>query len=78
MLVERLEHIPADSGWAHRASGVRGALLRMLECLETGVLIDQQKYKESYNLGFWILEQAANEKHLGISIIRGTSNNGNI
>jgi hypothetical protein len=31
MLIERLEHIPADSIWAHRASGVRGQLLRILE-----------------------------------------------
>jgi len=30
MLAERLERISADSVWAHKASGVRGALLRVL------------------------------------------------
>ena len=63
MLVERLEHIPADSIWAHRASGVRGSLLRTLESLETGTAIDLHEYKEIYNLGFQILEAAAKEKH---------------
>jgi hypothetical protein len=31
LLVARLERLPADSHWAHQASGVRGALLRCLE-----------------------------------------------
>ncbi len=31
LLIERLERISADSPWAHRASGLRRALLRYLE-----------------------------------------------
>lgn len=78
MLIERLEHIPADSIWAHRASGVRGSLMRMIENMEIGILVNQQKYENVYNLGFWILEQAANEKHSGIYITRGASKHVNI
>ena len=63
MLIGRLEHIPADSIWAHRASGIRGSLLKMLESLEAGAAIDLHKYEEIYNLGFHILEAAVKEKH---------------
>jgi hypothetical protein len=40
MLVERLEHIPAAFISAHRASGIRGSLLRTLEDLEAGAPIN--------------------------------------
>jgi len=36
MLIKRLEHIPVDSIWAHRANGVRGTLLKMIESLQLG------------------------------------------
>jgi hypothetical protein len=36
LLLTRLERISADSYWAHRASGVRGALLKVLEKMENG------------------------------------------
>ena len=64
MLIGRLEHIPADSIWAHRASGVRGSLLKMVESLERGEMIDTSAYKKRYNLGFRILEAAAKEKRV--------------
>jgi hypothetical protein len=63
LLIERLEHIPADSVWAHRASGVRGSLLKMVENSHSGKSIDPKKWDEFYGLGFHILEQAAKEKH---------------
>lgn len=34
LLAARLERLSADSHWAHRASGLRGALLRCLDELE--------------------------------------------
>ncbi len=34
LLIQRLERISADSVWAHRSSGNRGALLRWVEQLE--------------------------------------------
>ena len=36
ILVSRLERISADSVWAHRSSGLRGGLLRLLENWEAG------------------------------------------
>jgi len=73
MLIERLEHIPADSIWAHRASGVRGSLLKILESLEAGEVIDPQKYEKLYNLGFRILEAAAKEKRINRRQIKKTT-----
>jgi hypothetical protein len=73
LLVERLEHIPADSIWAHRASGVRGSLLKMLETMETGVMIDLQRYEKLHYLGFQILEAAAKEKRINRRQIKKTT-----
>jgi hypothetical protein len=70
MLIERLEHIPADSVWAHRASGIRGSLLKMVESLETGGVLDLHKYKKLYDLGFQILEAAAKEKRINRTQIK--------
>jgi len=59
LLLERLEHISADSVLAHKASGVRGALIRCVEVKNAtqgdhlGILIEQ---------GFSILEAAAKER----------------
>ena len=64
LLLERLEHIPADSIWAHRASGVRGSLLRMLQNLENGEILEDQDVKRLISQGFDILESAAREKTL--------------
>jgi hypothetical protein len=40
LLLPRLERISADSYWAHRASGVRGTLVKILEQIETGAEVD--------------------------------------
>lgn len=63
-LVDRLEHLSVDSTYAHRASGLRGSLLRMVERLEEGGTIsreDQQRMEQLVAYGFKILEQAAKE-----------------
>ncbi|HMV95929.1 MAG TPA: hypothetical protein PKE35_11640 [Anaerolineales bacterium] len=62
MLLSRLERISADSYWAHRASGVRGALLRMLEKAEAGRPVQRSEMKRLVDLGFIILENASLEK----------------
>ncbi len=56
-----LERLSADSVWAHRASGLRGSLLRVIECAETSLpspqdLLSLERLVES---GFDILEKAA-------------------
>lgn len=35
ILVDRLERLSADSYWAHQASGLRGALLRLIDLSES-------------------------------------------
>ena len=64
LLLERLERIPADSIWAHHASGVRGSLLTMLQQLESGRHADDPDVRRLVSHGFQILEKAAREKYL--------------
>lgn len=68
LLAARLERLSADSLWAHRASGLRGALLRSLEEWERHTA--NQPDSESQLLarldqltqrGFAILARAARE-----------------
>ena len=61
LLLPRLERISVDSYWAHRASGVRGALTKMLEQMEMGVSPDQVVLRRNILIGFEILEEAAEE-----------------
>jgi hypothetical protein len=62
LLITRLERLSADSVWAHRASGVRGALLRMQEQIESGQPVEGPRATRLIRLGFQILEGAAKEK----------------
>jgi len=62
LLLARLERISVDSYWAHRASGIRGSLLRALERLEGNRPIRKSKLDALISKGFDILEQAAMEK----------------
>jgi hypothetical protein len=61
ILLARLERISADSYWAHRASGVRGSLLRVAEKLEDHRPVSASELKRIVDLGFFILEKAAEE-----------------
>jgi hypothetical protein len=63
MLLTRLERVSVDSYWAHRASGIRGALLRTLEDLEKGTDPGQAINDELIFSAFNILNRAAREKH---------------
>ena len=65
-LIARLERLSADSYWAHRASGVRGALLRCLEQVERGTATGAsnaavQALERLVEQGFTILANAARE-----------------
>jgi len=62
LLLARLERISADSVWAHRASGIRGSLFKVLEKLENGENVSNQALVDLYQIGFYILEQAARIK----------------
>ena len=49
-----------DSIWAHRASGLRGSLLRMVEDCETGVSLEKPaNLDESIKMGYLLMEKAA-------------------
>jgi hypothetical protein len=61
-LLARLERISADSVTAHRASGVRGALLRELERLEKTGAGSGERASRLIERGYALLEQAAEEK----------------
>jgi len=62
LLLARLERVSVDSYWAHRASGVRGGMLRALEKVEAGQAVDESALKRLMDKGFQILEQAALER----------------
>lgn len=61
LLLARLERISVDSYWAHRASGVRGALVRLLAQMEAGETIDPVSLQANFAVGFEILKRAAEE-----------------
>jgi hypothetical protein len=64
LLTDRLEHLSADSTYAHRASGLRGSLLRYMERIEAGDWMnrdDQAQLDQLMEYGFQILELAARE-----------------
>jgi hypothetical protein len=62
LLLARLERVSVDSYWAHRASGVRGSLLRALERLEAGDPVSTSGLQGILDQGFRILEIAARER----------------
>lgn len=61
-LLSRLERISADSSVAYRASGVRGAMLRVVEKLEAGRPVSSQDVRRLIESGYSLLEKAAAEK----------------
>ena len=61
MLLPRLERISVDSYWAHRASGVRGALTKLLDQIETGEDPSSESLRANIRIGFEILRKAAQE-----------------
>ncbi len=62
LLLARLERISADSVTAHRASGVRGALLRVMDQLENGTQVSGAELKRLVDNGYALLRRAAREK----------------
>ncbi len=62
LLLTRLERVSVDSYWAHRASGVRGSLLRALERLEAGESVSSPQLDAVVDQAFLILERAAPER----------------
>lgn len=61
-LLARLERISADSVVAHRASGVRGAMLRALDQLEKQEQVPEYVVKRLLESGYLLLQRAAKER----------------
>ena len=61
LLLARLERISVDSYWAHRASGVRGALTKILGQMELGEPVDPVSLRTNLQVGFEVLEKAVEE-----------------
>ena len=61
-LLTRLERISADSVVAHRASGVRGAMLRALDQLEKQEQVPEYELKRLTERGYLLLQRAAKER----------------
>ena len=61
LLLSRLERISVDSYWAHRASGVRGALTKILGQIEAGETVDPASLRTNLRVGFEVLKKAAEE-----------------
>ena len=61
-LLSRLERISADSSVAYRASGVRGAMLRVVEKIEEDQPVSNQDVKWLIERGYLLLHKAAREK----------------
>jgi hypothetical protein len=59
MVLQRLERVSVDSYWAHRASGVRGSLLKLLESEENGSAVDPDDLRRRLETAFEILVRAA-------------------
>jgi hypothetical protein len=63
LLLARLERISVDSHWAHRASGVRGALLKDMDQRQgQGPLSQDQRLEMLIKMGFDILDATARER----------------
>lgn len=63
-LADRLEHLSADSTYAHRASGLRGSLLNVMETHEAGEPMDkaeQTRLDQLVESSFEMLKLAAEE-----------------
>ena len=61
LLLTRLERISVDSYWAHRASGVRGALTKILGQIEMGEPVDPASLTTNLRVGFEVLRKAVEE-----------------
>ena len=63
LLLSRLERISADSIWAHRASGIRGALLKYLKNNGVRNSLKQQDLQYLLSHGFDLLEKDAQNRN---------------
>ncbi len=61
MLASRLERLSADSRWAHRASGMRGNIIKIIEQFEAGDSVSAKSLRNLTDAAFELLRKAAQE-----------------
>ena len=61
LLADRLERLSVDSHWAHRASGLRGSITKLLEQADAGIPLASQRLNLLIKAAFEILRLAAKE-----------------
>lgn len=61
LLTRRLERLSVDSGWARRASGLRGSLIKALSAAEEGNSPPPEQLDLLIERSFEILSRAARE-----------------
>jgi hypothetical protein len=62
LVVERLERLSVDSIWAHRASGLRGSILRSIGNYNLNTTISEDyRLRKLIDQGYEILKLAAKE-----------------
>jgi hypothetical protein len=62
LLLARLERISADSVTAHRASGVRGGMLRAIDRFEKQEQVPDDEMERLLEIGYALLQKAAKER----------------
>ena len=71
LMLSRLERIPVDSRLAHRASGLRGSLLTLVENIDKRQMVSLSETEERLiNQGYYLLERAAAERVQGKKIFK--------
>ena len=71
LMLSRLERISVDSRLAHRASGLRGSLLTIMDNIDKRQLVSiSESEQRVIDQGFYILERAASERVQGSRISR--------
>jgi hypothetical protein len=61
LLASRLEHLSVDSHWAHRANGLRGNIIKIIELTEAGESISTNRLDLLIETAFDILRKAAQD-----------------
>ena len=71
LMLSRLERISVDSRLAHRASGLRGSLLTIIDNIDQRQIVSiSETDQRLIDQGFSILERAASERVQGSRISR--------
>jgi hypothetical protein len=71
LMLSRLERISVDSRLAHRASGLRGSLLTIMDNMDKRQIESLSETEQRLiDQGFYILERAASERVQGGRIYR--------